>query len=154
MRFHVWPLPILAAVIAGCGGRNVSGPAPDRGRGAVSGQWIDLGHTAAGDTSVWILAPGGRDDALRLSLGRDGVSKSATTRYGRWFVRPADPRPELCFTRRPGREAPSCSSFRVDTIVVGGHPRRRLWLGQYRGSHRTGDRELWERGPLAPGDSR
>ncbi len=153
MKLPSWLVTIAAAGSAGCGPLNTGSPAPDRGLEAVTGQWIDLGHTAPGDTSVWVLAPGGRDDALKVSLGRDGVLKGTTTRYGRWFVRPS-PHPELCFTRRPGREAPSCSSFRVDTVVVGGQPRRRLWVGQYRGSHRTGDRELWERGPLAPGGSR
>jgi hypothetical protein len=53
----------------------------------------------------------------------------------------------LCFVRRPGRDAPSCVAFSIDTIWAGARPLRRLTLQNYVGEHHTGDRQLIERGP-------
>ena len=140
-----------AVLLLACGGTAPGGaPAPDRYPAAISGQWIDLDHTSTGDTSIWLLEPGGHDDALRVRLTDQGVLERSTSHHGRWFVRPsrdAGAGPEICFIRRPGRDAVSCIAFRLDTLLTEGQPRRRLFLSNYRGSHRTQNRELWERLP-------
>ena len=116
----------------------------------VAGEWIDLRHTTATDTAVWVLAPNGDDATVRIVLdpvkGRVEVRKH----YGRWWLDGdlADPvGRRLCFVHRPGRQGGACIAFAVDT-VAGPVPRRRLTLRGYRGEHRTGDRELVAREAL------
>jgi hypothetical protein len=116
---------------------------------ALAGQWADLAHSTPADTSVWILEPSGRDLVVRIvadSAGRNAAPQP----YGRWYVRGADgdsTRRALCITRRPGRDAPTCTRFALDTVMVYGHAVRRLRLLDYQGAHRRGERVLLERQP-------
>ncbi len=116
---------------------------------AVAGQWVDVAKTAPGDTSIWVLAPDGADALLHVRVGADGRARAERRYFGRWSLgTTADGAPALCFVRRPGRDAPSCAAFALDTA---GTPRRRLVLRGYAGQHHTGDRVLIERRPAAPG---
>lgn len=136
----------LVAVLSAC----FRFPHPE----ALTGQWVDSAHTSAADTSVWILKPNGDDLALLISStsprGPGGPTPSRPRRYGRWYLSGelADTAGRaLCFTQRSGRDAPSCVHFRLDTVLAGGTPRRRLLLSGYVGSHTTSDRVLIERRP-------
>lgn len=118
----------------------------------VSGEWVDLGKTTPGDTMVWVLADGGDDELLRVSVAGGSVH-TRRSHFGRWSTASgagAGQAPALCFVRRPGRDAPSCVAFTLDTIWSDAHPLRRLTLANYVGEHHTGDRQLIERRPRAP----
>ena len=138
-------LPVLVPVILASGCAALPHPA------ALSGQWVDSLRTSAADTSVWILAPNGDDLSLRLVHDASARAEAVSTRperYGRWYLKGAlddVAGRALCFTRRPGRDAPSCVAFVLDTITVAGTPRRRLFLRAYESSHGREDRVLLER---------
>ena len=57
----------------------------------VAGEWVDLLKTTDRDTMVWVLADGGNDQLLPVSL--DAAGRHVTRRhFGRWSVVPsADP---------------------------------------------------------------
>lgn len=115
----------------------------------VAGEWVDLAHTTDRDTMVWVLAEGGDDRLLHRSLD-GGAWKETRRHFGRWSVaRSVDGAwpATLCFVRRPGRDASSCVEFRIDTVRSNARPQRRLTLSNYVGEHRTGERQLVERGP-------
>ena len=133
----------LVAVLSAC----FRFPHPE----ALTGQWVDSARTNAADTSVWILKPNGDDLALRIGAPGDSGGRASSPRlYGRWYLSGelADTAGRaLCFTQRPGRDAPSCVRFRLDTVVVNGALRRRLTLSGYLGAHATSDRVLIARRP-------
>jgi hypothetical protein len=139
---------LLLALVSACT------PAPGRTGVAAgpAGEWIDLAKTTPTDTMIWVLAPGGSDGLLHVGIvqGPDGQLRRHEERrhYGRWSIG-ADPegRPTLCFNRRPGRQPPSCSAFRLDTIPGQDRTRRRLSITAYQGRHHLGERVLLEREP-------
>ena len=144
---HVQVLAVLLVSVAGCvtlgGGRG----GPD----SVAGEWVDLHKSLAGDTSVWVLTPDGDDQLLHVTVGPTGID-TARRHFGRWSIErrnSASSSATLCFVRRPGRDAPSCVDYTLDTISQRGRPMRRLLLHGYAGEHHTGDRELVERIPVA-----
>ena len=145
MAAHTGMVLLLAATVAPPG-------RPDRRHpDAVAGEWIDLRHTTAADTTVWVLDPSGDDATLRIVVdpvkGRVEVRKH----YGRWWLDGAladSVGRRLCFVHRPGRQGAACIAFAVDT-VDGLVPRTRLTLHGYRGEHHTGDRELLARDALS-----
>jgi hypothetical protein len=124
------------------------------------GQWIDSARSTPADTALWILGPSGADLSrhLRLRTGEAageaaGVSRfeeGPTRRYGYWYLQgelgDAASR-ALCFTNRPGRSAPNCVSFDLDSTGAATGVRRRLVVRGYQGEHRTGDRVLLWRAP-------
>jgi hypothetical protein len=116
---------------------------------AAAGEWIDEKKSTPTDTMVWVLAADG-DDAL-LTIHVDGGGRRASRKhYGRWSEgRASDANggsvPALCFVRRPGRDAPSCDRFTVDSVRTADGMRRRLTVRGYAGAHHSGDRELIER---------
>ncbi len=121
--------------------------APGRG---VAGEWVDVAKTAPGDTSVWVLAPGGSDAALRIRVGAGGRIEHERHYFGRWSLgTTADGASALCFVRRPGRDARSCAAYLLDSVpgVSGAPARRRLVLRGYAGEHHTSDRVLLQRVP-------
>ena len=114
------------------------------------GEWIDLRHTSAGDTALWVLGASGYDGAARLVA--DGVGGERVTRtehrYGSWYFSGtlADTSGRaICFARRIGRDGATCVSFSLDTISAAGSSRRRLIVHGYQGEHSTSDRLLLER---------
>ena len=135
---------LLLAACAGSGSSPGSAQPIDDARhpAALQGGWIDLRHTAEGDTSVWVLRSGGEDRGLRIRAETKHHPLRVKDRgHGRWSVRDG----KLCFNQRPGRSGDSCTAFTLDTAVVNGRPRRRLTVLGYVGSRHTGDRVLLER---------
>ena len=115
----------------------------------LAGEWIDVRHTVAGDTSLWVLRSDGYDGAARVV----GSSRNEQ-RYGSWYfdgdLRAGSDR-AICFAKRLGRDGATCLSFDLDTISVDEAAHRRLTVHGYRGQHFTGDRQLIERERLAEG---
>lgn len=135
----------IVAIASACAGYNHRGGAAD----AVSGEWVDLHKTTARDTMVWVLAPNGDDQLLHIAVG----DQSTRRHFGRWSLADAGEGASarlLCFVRRPGRDAPSCIPFVLDTIPAGKGTLRRLRLRGYVGEQHTSDRELIERRPSTP----
>ena len=99
---------------------------------------------------IWVMTSDG-DDQL-LAIVRDATDQRHETRrhYGRWSE---TTRPDslgrtaraVCFIRRPGRDASSCSRFAIDTVHDGAVAMRRLTVYGYLGEHHTSDRVLIER---------
>lgn len=112
--------------------------------------WLDPKKTTPTDTSVWRLSADGIDRTLHVLVQTDAsVAKppEKLSQHGIWFLRGAindTLARSLCFKRRPSRSAPSCSSFRLDTLPDG---RLRLLLAEYVGTHETVPRTLIERRP-------
>ena len=127
----------------------VSGCATVRGNGVlapgIAGEWIDLHKTTPGDTMVWLLAPNGDDGLLEVRVDDSGRHESRR-HYGRWQSDGAvGGAGEICFLRRPGREASSCVDFALDTVLIDGTAVPRLRLRGYVGEQSTGDRTMLAR---------
>ena len=96
------------------------------------------------------VSPCGDDALLSVHLNANGTRDERRKHYGRWTAsQVADSSgtivPALCFVRRPGRDAPSCDRYVVDSVRIGGALVRRLTVLGYAGQHHTGDRVLLER---------
>jgi hypothetical protein len=114
---------------------------------ALIGQWVDLAKSSPSDTSVWVLEPNGYDGGIRItrdSLG-DGAPHTVTRKYGYWYVRGAAASQEFCVNQRPGRNAPSCTRFTMETDSSVVPPRRIIRLSAYAGEHHTSERVLVDR---------
>jgi hypothetical protein len=114
---------------------------------ALVGNWVDVEKSTPRDSSIWMLAPNGDDRGLHIA--RDGVNDPSPhvrrDHYGYWYVRRNDAgEQELCVTRRPSRDAPSCTVFVMSTDSTTSPPRRMLRLAAYTGAHHTGERVLIE----------
>lgn len=140
---------LLAVLLAACSSTGqfaLFGATPTS---LAAGEWIDEKKTTPTDTMVWVLAADG-DDAL-LTIHLDGGTRhEARKHYGRWSEgRSSDSSgasvPALCFVRRPGRDAPSCDRFTVDSVQSASGFVRRLTVRGYAGAHHSGDRALLER---------
>jgi hypothetical protein len=119
------------------------------------GDWIDLRHTSAADTSLWVLRANGYDgNAHLLAKSSDGSDAPHRTeqKFGSWYfegtLTNAASR-SICIAKRLGRDGAHCMAFRLDTIDGGAGPRRRLVILGYHGQHHVGDEELIER-PRSP----
>ena len=141
----------LSLVTAGCAAHMPLGSHFDRPSQLV-GEWIDLRHTTAGDTALWVLRENGYDGSARIvaTVRTNGATTAERIerRYGSWyFTGPfSDPsRRALCFVKRLGRDGPTCLAFIMDTTTLDGSERRRLTIRGYQGEHYTGDRTLIER---------
>ncbi len=131
----------------------------------AAGEWIDTHKSTPSDTMVWVLSPRGDDALLSVHLNADGTRDERRKHYGRWTAsQVADSNgisvPALCFVRRPGRDAPSCDRYVVDSVRIDGAFVRRLTVRGYAGQHHTGDRVLLERlvwsqprAALSPGEN-
>ena len=113
---------------------------------ALVGRWIDVAKSSAGDSSIWILEPNGDDHGMHIvHVGGTGAApRVSRERYGYWYVRNGAEGENLCVTRRPGRDAPSCTPFVL--VIDSGMtpPRKQLRLAWYVGSHHSGERVLVE----------
>ena len=142
----------IAGVLAALSGCS-AGFASTLPRETLAGQWVDIEKTTPGDTMVWVLEPNGRDDLLRVTIeaAPHGIRRTEhREHYGRWTVGRLSgdsTAPALCFNRRPGRQAPSCSAFTLDTLPDGSGSQRRLRLVAYQGRHHQSDRVLIARLP-------
>jgi hypothetical protein len=114
---------------------------------SLVGEWVDVEKSTPRDTSIWVLAPNGDDGGVRITRDstRNGEAHVARQHYGYWYVRGAANATELCVTRRPGRDAPSCSPFQlaIDSSTV--PVRRTIRLASYSGAHHSGERILVRR---------
>lgn len=111
------------------------------------GEWVDVGKSSPTDSSFWILKANGDDESLRIThpAGDGGSVHRSRLHYGYWFVRGASSQQaELCVTRRPGRDAPSCTSFTLGVDSTMSPPRRVARLAAYAGAHHLGERLLLE----------
>lgn len=117
----------------------------------VVGEWVDSAKTQPRDTSLWVLGPSGEDESRHIVLQPDGATAaSPPKRYGFWYLdgRVSDPANRfLCFTKRPGRSAPACLAFDLDTVITQRGVRRRMVVHGYQGLHTTSDRVLIARAP-------
>ena len=136
-------LHLAAAITAnGCAGHMPIGPHFERPLQLV-GEWIDVRHTSVGDTALWVLRENGYDGSAHIV-----ATTRSERRYGSWYFTGtlADTvHRALCFSRRLGRDGPTCLAFAIDTLMVDGLERRRLTIRGYAGEHYTGDRMLLER---------
>lgn len=115
---------------------------------ALVGEWVDVAKSSPLDSSFWILEPDGDDEGLRITRrsGDEGPGHQSRQHYGYWFVRASSNQPaELCVTRRPSRDAPSCTAFALGVDSATRPPRRVARLAAYAGSHHVGERMLVER---------
>ena len=115
---------------------------------ALVGQWIDLRHTSATDSMVWVLSPNGDDATLEIRIDAGGGRSERQYHYGRWRLDGElgdTTHQALCFVHRPGRQGASCIAFRLDTLTAPSGPKGHLVLKNYRGEHHTLDRELVKR---------
>jgi hypothetical protein len=132
---------LLVTLVAGCATAHGNAVLA---RG-IAGEWVDLHKSAPGDTMVWLLAPSGDDGLLEVRVDDSGRHESRR-HYGRWQPGTADDgAAAICFSRRPGRDSPSCVDYALDTALIDGVAVPRLRLRGYIGEHSTGDRTLLER---------
>lgn len=113
------------------------------------GQWVDVEKSTPGDSSFWVLRPDGEDDGLRIIReSPDTTPRLSRSHYGYWYVRAGGAggeAKELCVTKRPSRDAPSCTAFRAGVDSAEDPPRRTIRLTSYAGAHHVGQRLLVER---------
>ena len=114
---------------------------------AVVGQWVDVQKSTPADSSFWVLRADGEDDGIRVIRDGPGATpRQSRSHYGYLYVRALDSGGlELCVSKRPSRDAPSCTPFVAGIDSVETPPRRTLRLASYAGAHHTGERLLIER---------
>lgn len=138
---------LVALTATGCARAARLGAGPGAHPVPLVGEWIDLAHTTRGDTALWVLQEDGDDLARHVvadSAGGGAGRVASTRRYGHWQLRGdlADTAARaICFSNRPGRSAPTCLAFSLDTLAV---PARLAVLG-YEGAHHAGTREFVRR---------
>ena len=120
----------------------------------LTGEWIDVRHSSLADTSLWVLRADGYDGTAHLvaKSNATGTVKTLRTehRYAWWYFDGAlsdSAHRAICFSKRPGRDGPTCMPFLLDTVDDGHGARRHLVVRGYHGEHTAGDRELVERKP-------
>ena len=147
-------LAIAAALLfaAGCHTPGVFG-AMRQHPAELVGTWVDSAKTTDADTTLWVLGASGDDGAQHVRRDTSGVGRFVVTakrHYGYWYLEGEWNEPAhrtICFTNRPGRSAPSCAAFLLDSVPDGGAFRRRLVVYGYQGQHRVADRVLLARTP-------
>lgn len=115
---------------------------------ALVGEWVDIEKSSPLDSSFWILGANGDDEGLRITRlrGDERAIHQSRQHYGYWFVRaPMNQPAELCVTKRPSRDAPSCTAFTLGVDSTTRPPRRFARLAAYAGTHHMGERLLVER---------
>ena len=152
-------LAIVGFASVACQPRSFGGGGVRNHPNALVGQWVDSAKSSPTDTSLWILDAAGNDNSqhVRLESDSSGTSTSPARfvvararHYGYWFLRGeladrSDRR--ICFTNRPGRSAPTCEAFDLDSFPVAAGVRRRLVVRGYQGAHNTSNRVLLARIP-------
>lgn len=132
---------------SGCARLHLNGLPRDA---ALAGEWIDVRHATADDTSLWVLRADGYDGTAHIIREADGSETRRDTRYARWYVAGASSDPAnraICFAKRLGRDGATCLGYSLDTVPSARGPVRRLTVRGYEGQHTTADRVLIERKP-------
>jgi len=152
------PVSVLVACLAlACHPASFFGGGMRNHPAALVGQWVDSAKASPTDTSLWILDASGNDESqhVRLDSNADHTTPAAfvttrATHYGYWFfqgtLQDSTDR-AICFTNRPGRSAPTCRPFDLDSVSTARGMRRRLVVRGYQGEHETSNRILLERLP-------
>ena len=148
-NFRAEPLALLLPLLftACAGGIRLGGEQRNHPPELI-GTWIDSVKSSPADSSFWELSSGG-DDAFRRvrRVSPDSSPRVERRHYGYWYLHGslADSLDRaICFTNRPGRSAPTCIPFSLDSPPAGGHSRRRLVVFGYQGRHSSGARVLLE----------
>ena len=144
------PLAVVALLVASIGMTGACRPGsllPGLGPQPLelAGAWVDSAKSSPMDTSLWVLGVSGNDGSRRIIRAPDGVISTTDHHYGYWFFKGKldDPNDRaICFTKRPGRSAPTCLPFSLDTVMSASGQRRRLIVRGYQGAHSTMDRVL------------
>ena len=144
------PLAVVALLVASIGMTGACRPGsllPGLGPQPLelAGAWVDSAKSSPTDTSMWVLDASGSDGSRRIIRAPDGLISTVDRRYGYWFFagKLDDPNDRaICFTKRPGRSAPTCLPFSLDTVMSASGQRRRLIVRGYHGTHSAGDRVL------------
>jgi hypothetical protein len=140
----------MSSIVAACSPARLF-PILNSHPAAVVGEWVDSAKTQPRDTSLWVLGPSGEDESRHIVVQPNGaIATSPRQHYGFWYLdgRVSDPANRfLCFSKRPGRSAPTCLAFDLDTVATSGGARRRLIVHAYQGRHTTSDRVLFARAP-------
>lgn len=157
-RPRVLGILVLWAGVA-CAPPAMLGGAARNHPSALARTWVDSAKTLPSDTALWVLDPSG-DDASRhvrraVSNRADSTSPApfqltGGKHYGYWYFRGQledSSNRAICFTNRPGRSAPTCLPFELDSAQTLGAFRRRLVVHGYTGAHSSTDRVLLERLP-------
>lgn len=135
-----WMRLLLLPLVSACAGHGFLNGEVGAHPAELVGEWLDSAKTRGADTSLWVLTSTGEDQVRRV---RPSGERDAH-HYGYWFMqgslRSADH--AICFTNRPGRSAPTCLPFDLDSASTVGAPRKRLVVRGYHGAHSTGDRVL------------
>lgn len=154
----VWTLAAAVSIVGGaCSSAMQVGGAVRNHPDALVGTWVDVAKSTPNDTALWILRSTGDDLSQHVVRVRadasDGAAYAMTgaTHYGYWFAQGAladSAHRAICFTRRPGRSAPTCLAFELDSVRNDdGTLRRRLLVRGYRGEHHVSDRLFMAREP-------
>ena len=109
------------------------------------GVWVDSAKSSPADTSLWVLGGTGSDESRHIVHSPDGTTSETLRHYGYWFARGSvgdSVNRAICFTKRPGRSAPTCLLYSLDTAATPNGPRVRLLVHGYQGQHTTSDRIL------------
>jgi hypothetical protein len=137
----------ILPALQGCAAGALLGSTADAHPSVLVGEWVDLSHTAAGDTALWVLGAGGEDLARRVVTDSAGGPRGhvvSTIAYGHWHLRGAlddSVHRAICFSNRPGRSAPTCLAFSLDSTAS---PAQLAIIG-YAGRHRSGTRQFVRR---------
>jgi hypothetical protein len=141
----------VLALAAACRPASLAGGEFRQHPAALVGQWTDVAKSTTTDSALWVLTADGDDLSMHLRAGNAGTPfvASEPVRHGYWYLHgrmtePADR--TICFTKRPGRSAPDCRAFDLDTVETSSARQPRLLVHGYQGEHHAGDRALLKRG--------
>lgn len=148
---------LILCAVAACRGLSFPAGGMREHPAALVGQWVDSAKSTATDTSLWLLDESGNDGSQHIrrelderGAGTGSFSSTQARHFGYWFFRGAlqdTSDRALCFTNRPGRSAPTCRQFDIDSMATPKGMRRRMVVHSYQGAHTTSDRVLLERVP-------
>lgn len=150
---------LIVCVALGCHPTAFIGASMRNHPGALAGVWVDSTKTTPEDTALWILDPSGNDASQHVRREARSERNASVTapfvtararHYGYWFFQGAlqgDANRAICFTNRPGRSAPTCLPFDLDSATAKEGMRRRLVVHGYQGAHSVTNRVLLERLP-------
>ena len=138
-----WPLCIVPLLLAAaCASHGLLGGGAGVHPTELVGEWLDSAKTRAADSSLWVFTSTGEDQVRRVRPSGERTVRH----YGYWFMQGSLGAADraLCFTNRPGRSAPTCLPFDLDSVRTAGGLRKRIVVRGYHGAHSSGDRVLLE----------
>jgi hypothetical protein len=151
-RSHARPLKAVTLFLVASGCASLRIGRPFNRPAALVGEWVDLSHTSASDTALWILRNDGYDGTAHVLTTSDASGRvtirRTEARVGSWYLDGnfADTAHHaICFARRLGRDGPTCMRFSFDTLQTAVGRLRHLVVQTYQGEHEMPNRELVER---------